>query len=47
VRDRSHHTIDYRTQDFRAVLKEQLGERGVDVILDLVGAPYLERPVGG
>ena len=34
--------INYRTQDFRTVLKGHLGERGIDVILDMVGAPYLD-----
>lgn len=34
--------VNYRTQDFRAVLRERVGTRGIDVILDLVGAPYAE-----
>jgi len=34
--------VDYRKQDFRAALKERLGARGIDVILDMVGAPYFE-----
>lgn len=34
--------IDYKKQDFRAALRERLGPQGLDVILDIVGAPYLE-----
>jgi putative PIG3 family NAD(P)H quinone oxidoreductase len=36
-------TIDYRTEDFAARVRDETG--GVDVILDVVGAPYLERNV--
>src|SRR5205085_526993 len=35
--------IDYRREDFAAVIKEATQGRGVDVILDMVGGPYLER----
>jgi NADPH2:quinone reductase len=35
--------IDYRTQDFAAEVKALTGGRGVDVILDMVGAAYLPR----
>jgi NADPH2:quinone reductase len=35
--------IDYRTQDFAAEVKALTGGRGVDVILDMVGAAYLGR----
>jgi NADPH2:quinone reductase len=35
--------IDYRTQDFAAEVKALTGGRGVDVILDMVGAAYLAR----
>ncbi|HEX7082215.1 MAG TPA: NAD(P)H-quinone oxidoreductase [Gammaproteobacteria bacterium] len=39
----AHRTIDYRNEDFaEAVLRETDG-RGADVILDHIGAPYLER----
>ena len=34
--------VDYRKQDFRTVLRQHLGGRGLDLILDLVGGPYLE-----
>ena len=35
--------IDYRTQDFVAVAKEETRGRGVDVILDMVGGSYIQR----
>jgi NADPH:quinone reductase len=35
--------IDYRTQDFQAVLKEATGGKGVDVILDMVGGDYTNK----
>jgi putative PIG3 family NAD(P)H quinone oxidoreductase len=35
--------INYREQDFVEVVKAETGGRGVDAILDIVGAPYLER----
>jgi NADPH2:quinone reductase len=35
--------IDYKGEDFAAVVAEVTGGRGVDVVLDMVGAPYLER----
>jgi putative PIG3 family NAD(P)H quinone oxidoreductase len=35
--------IDYRQGDFVAVLKEATKGRGVDVILDMVGGPYVEK----
>ena len=35
--------INYRTQDFVEEIARLTGNRGVDVILDMVGAPYLER----
>lgn len=37
--------IDYRTEDFQAVVQEKTAGRGVDVLIDFVGAPYLERNV--
>jgi NADPH2:quinone reductase len=37
--------INYRDDDFVAVLKELTAGRGVDVILDMVGGDYLERDV--
>jgi putative PIG3 family NAD(P)H quinone oxidoreductase len=35
--------IDYRTEDFVEVIRQQTGGYGVDLILDLVGASYLAR----
>jgi len=35
--------INYRTEDFVAVVKERTGGRGVDLVLDIIGAEYFER----
>ena len=35
--------INYKTQDFEQVINEATDNAGVDVILDMVGAPYLEK----
>ena len=35
--------VNYRTQDFVQAALEATGGRGVDVVLDSIGAPYLER----
>jgi len=35
--------IDYRSEDFQAVVHEKTGGQGVDVVIDFVGGPYLER----
>jgi len=35
--------IDHRREDFPARIEEITGGRGVDVILDIVGAPYFQR----
>ena len=37
--------IDYRAEDFVAVLREATGGRGVDLVLDMVGGAYLQRNV--
>ncbi|WDZ94663.1 NAD(P)H-quinone oxidoreductase [Herbaspirillum sp. WKF16] len=37
--------INYKTEDFEAVVKEMTGGRGVDVILDMVGGDYLPREI--
>ena len=37
-----HHVIDYKNQDFAAEIKRITAKRGVDVILDHIGAKYLE-----
>lgn len=35
--------INYREQDFAEVVQQRTGGRGVDVILDVIGAPYWEQ----
>jgi len=35
--------INYRTEDFVAVIKQLTGGRGIDVILDMVGGDYVPR----
>jgi putative PIG3 family NAD(P)H quinone oxidoreductase len=35
--------INYRIEDFVEVVKAETGGKGVDVILDMVGGPYVER----
>ena len=35
--------INYRSEDFSAVIAEETGRAGVDVILDMIGAAYFER----
>ena len=35
--------LNYREEDFAAAVKEATDGRGVDVVLDSIGAPYLER----
>jgi NADPH2:quinone reductase len=37
--------INYKTEDFSAVVKELTGGKGVDVILDMVGGDYLKREI--
>jgi NADPH:quinone reductase len=37
--------INYRTEDFTAVIKAETGGKGVDVILDMVGGDYYPRNV--
>ena len=36
-------TIDYTTDDFVAATKDFTGGRGADIVLDIIGAKYLER----
>lgn len=35
--------INYKTQDFEQAIQEKTDNQGVDIILDMVGAPYLEK----
>lgn len=37
--------INYKTEDFVAVAKELTADRGVDVVLDMVGGDYLPREI--
>lgn len=37
--------INYREEDFVAVVKEETGGKGVDVILDMVGGDYIQRNI--
>ena len=37
--------IDYRTQDFAEAIATATNGKGVDVVIDFIGAPYLERNV--
>jgi len=37
--------VDYKAEDFAAVVKEATGKRGVDVILDMVGGDYFAKNV--
>jgi len=39
----AHEVIDYRQQDFAEEIRTRTDKRGVDVILDHIGADYLER----
>ena len=41
----AEHAINYKEVDFAAEIKQLTGKRGVDVILDMVGGPYLEKHV--
>ena len=38
--------IDYKTEDFVAVIKQETGDRGVNVVLDMVGGDYIARDIG-
>ena len=35
--------INYKSEDFVAVIKAETGGQGVDVILDMVGGDYIQR----
>jgi NADPH:quinone reductase len=37
--------INYKTEDFAAVIKAETGGKGVDVILDMIGAAYFEKNI--
>lgn len=37
--------IDYKSEDFVAIVKEETGGKGVDVILDMIGGDYLQKNI--
>lgn len=37
--------INYRREDFVAVVKQETGGKGVDVILDMIGGDYIQRNI--
>ncbi|MGE0151423.1 MAG: NAD(P)H-quinone oxidoreductase [Reyranellaceae bacterium] len=39
------HVINYKTEDFVAAIAEQTGGKGVDVVLDMVAGPYIEKNI--
>lgn len=39
------YAVDYKTEDFVAVVKEVTGGHGIDVTLDMVGGDYTERNI--
>ena len=42
IRDLTH-AINYKTEDFEQVIQQATEENGVDIVLDMVGAPYLAQ----
>lgn len=45
VRLGAKRAINYRREDFAAVIRSETGGRGVDAILDMIGAAYFEKNV--
>lgn len=39
----AHIVIDYKSDDFVAAVESETGGDGVDVVIDFIGAPYLDR----
>jgi NADPH2:quinone reductase len=37
--------IDYKTEDFVEIVRTETGGKGVDVILDMIGADYIQRNI--
>src|SRR6185312_10020138 len=37
------HAINYKTRDFVEAVRELTGDRGVDLVLDIVGGSYVAR----
>jgi putative PIG3 family NAD(P)H quinone oxidoreductase len=45
IRELGGQAINYREEDFVEVVRERTGGRGVDVILDIIGASYFARNI--
>lgn len=45
VRSLGAHAINYRTENFRQIVRQATEERGVDYILDVVGGSYLQENI--
>ncbi|MDM0085405.1 NAD(P)H-quinone oxidoreductase [Variovorax sp. J31P179] len=41
----AHRAINYRKENFSAVIADETAGRGIDVVLDMVGATYVERNI--
>lgn len=41
----AHRAIDYQSENFDELIEAETGGAGVDVVIDFVGAPYLERNI--
>jgi NADPH2:quinone reductase len=39
----AHRAIDYKTEDFVEIVRNETGGHGIDVILDMVGGDYIQR----
>ena len=40
------HAVNYRQGDWAQAVRERLGGRGVDVVLDMVAGPYMQKNIG-
>lgn len=39
------HTIDYKSEDFTQVVNELTNQKGVNLIIDFIGAPYFQKNI--
>jgi NADPH2:quinone reductase len=39
------HAINYKTEDWESVVRELTGKQGVDVVLDMVAGPYMQKNI--
>ena len=37
------HVLNYKTQDWQAEIQALAGKKGIDIVLDMVGGPYIEK----